>query len=198
MVSLIQGDSGAFCHLCHVSRADANDVKIIAEGFEITKNYGTCKAAWEKILASETTLKSQDRQGQCHENLVKADLFCFSVLHFKLRSLDFAQKILYHLVGGQKIWSEEDNLYVLRFILLAKKQCINAIREMTGILMDSPSPSGGNTNTGPLADRFFSQKNRKAICSLIENTEDRQNFETFLSLTNVFLTVTQSVDPKKR
>ena len=198
MVGLLQGDTGSFCHLCHVSRQDANDVTVIADGFMITKSYETCQAAWEKMSASETVLSSKDRDGQCHENIVKSDLFCFSVLHFKLRSLDFAQKILYHLVGGQKIWSETVNLRVQSFILRAKTECIDALREKTGMLIDSPSTSGGNTNCGPLADRFFSLQNRDEICSLILNTEDRNNYRKFLSLTNIVLTVVQSVDAKKR
>ena len=57
MVGLLQGDSGAFCHLCHVSREDANEINVIAEGFEITKNYESCKAAWEKMTSSEIAWK---------------------------------------------------------------------------------------------------------------------------------------------
>ena len=129
------------------------------------------------------------------ENILKTDLFCFSVLHFKLQSLDFAQKILYHLVGGQKTWSETVNLRVQSFILRAKKECIDAIREKTGMLMYSPCGSGGQYQ---LAGRFFSRQNRSEICSLILNSEDRKNFETFLSLANIVLTVSQSVDAKKR
>ena len=64
--------------------------------------------------------------------------------------------------------------------------------------MDSPCGSGGNTNTGPLADRFFSPKNRDAISELILNQEDRQNYKEFLSMTNVILTITQSVNPSKK
>ncbi len=59
------------------------------------------------------------------------------MLHFKLRSLDFAQKILYHLVAGQKIWSETSR--VESFILHGKKECIDKIGQEIGILMDSPS-----------------------------------------------------------
>lgn len=194
MVALLQGDSGAFCHLCHATRADANDPALIAEGFTITKDYNSCKEAWEKLEAGDIAYTSVERQGQCHENLVKADLHCFSVLHFKLRSLDFAQKILYRLQGGVKVWSEQAHLHALRFITRAKKECIEAIRASTGILMDSPCGSGGNTNNGPLADRFFSGKNRSHICNLILNTEDRENFATFMSLTNVILTVVQSTN----
>ena len=79
---------------------------MIADGFNITKDYESCKTAWQKLVDGDITYKSTERQGQCHEPIVKSSLFCFSVLHFKLRTLDFVQKILYHLVAGVKTWSE--------------------------------------------------------------------------------------------
>lgn len=54
MVGLLQGDSGAFCHMCHVSREEENDIKLIVDRFEITKNFATYKAAWEKIVKVNT------------------------------------------------------------------------------------------------------------------------------------------------
>ena len=140
--------------------------------------------------------KDAERKGQYHDNLVKADLHCFSVLHFKLRSLDYAEKILYRLQCGQKDWREEGMpLRMIQILKRAKKECIDAIRESTGMLIDMPT-TGGNTNNGPLAERFFSPVNRSNICSLINNTEDRENFDTFMSLTNVILTVTQAITDK--
>ena len=52
MVSLQQGDRGAFCHLCHLCHAtgaDANDPRLITNGFVITKDYASCKEAWDKF-----------------------------------------------------------------------------------------------------------------------------------------------------
>ena len=74
MVSLQQGDRGAFCHLCHATRADANDPKLITNGFDITKDYASCKEAWDKLVAGDISYSSNERQVQCHENLAKADL----------------------------------------------------------------------------------------------------------------------------
>ena len=198
MVSYLLGDSGAYCHLCDVTRSDANDVEMIANGFNITKDYESTKKAWDQLASGEIAYTSKERKGQCHENLVKADLHCFSILHFKLRSLDFAQKILYRLQCGQKDWREEGvTLAVMGILKRAKKECIEALRETTTMLIDTPTHGGGNTNNGPLADSFFSAENRRKISSLINNTEDRENFETFMSLTNVMLTVTQSITDKR-
>ena len=189
MVSLLQGDSGAFCHLCTSTRSDANDLQQINNDFIINKDYESCKDAWEKLQRQDISYTSVERYGQCHESIAKCNLHFFSILHFKLRSLDYAQKI-------QKVWSESGN-YASKFIEKAKKECIEHIRETTGILIDTPTGNGGNTNCGPLADKFFSMNNRNSICELILNKEDHNNYFTMLSMFNILLQVTQSVDNAK-
>ena len=62
------------------------------------------------------------------------------------------------------------------------------IHKETGILMDSPS-NGGNTNCGPLASRFFNERNRSVICELIPDEEDKDNNAQLLGDINAFLTV---------
>ena len=197
MVSLLQGDSGSYRHLCHNSRNDANNV-VIADGFDITKSYQTCKKAWDKLVNNEIVYKSSERQGQCHPHLVEGDLHCFAILHFKLRSLDFAQKILYRLECSQYDW-RDDGLPsdMARILKGAKQRCIDHVRHKAEILMDTPGPNGGNTNNGPLADRFFHPSNRTKISSVIKNSKDRENFEIFMAHTNIILTITQSITKKK-
>ena len=195
MVGLLQGDTGAFCHYCHTTKTEANDIYHITNGFKITKDYNTCKVAWEKLSSGEIGYNSKERQGQCHEPIIKGSLFCFSVLHFKLRSLDFVQKILYHLVAGIKTWTEAGNNQ--RFIAASKQECINRIRASTGILIDTPNDIGGNTNSGPMADRFFSTNYRHEICSLIKNNEDRENYFKLLSLMNVMIKISQHVSTRR-
>ena len=195
MVGLLQGDTGAFCHYCHTTRADANDISVIADGFNITKDYESCKTAWQKLVNGDIPYHSAERQGQCHEPLVKSSLFCFSVLHFKLRTLDFVQKILYHLVAGVKTWSE--GVDSKRRLQGTKKTCIDHIRSTTGILIDTPNECGGNTNSGPIADRFFDIKNRNNICALILDEEDKQNYNLLLSKFWFMIKVSQHLTEKK-
>ena len=196
MVGLLQGDTGAFCHLCTCTRDDANNIDLIENGFKINKDYESCSAAWEKLQTGEVMYSSKDRQGQCHENIAKTDLLFFSILHAKLRSLGFCQKILYHLIAGQKDWTEKARNAC--FLDSAKAECIQHIRDTTGILMDTPTGNGGNTNSGPLATRYFDPKNRSNICSLILNSEDRGNYAQFLGYLNAFLAILQSVQSRKR
>ena len=88
------------------------------------------------------------------------------------------------------------NLHMMRILKNAKQECLDEIRESTGMLIDMPT-NGENTNNGPLATRFFSKENRIKICCLIHNSSDRENFEIFLSLTNIILNVTQSITNKR-
>ena len=82
MVDLLMGDSGAFCHYCTFSRSECNDIFSISNGFYINKSYESCNEAWQNILCSDKPLTSNERQGQCHEPIIKSDLFCFFCFAF--------------------------------------------------------------------------------------------------------------------
>ena len=73
MVSLIQGDSGSFCHYCTLTKADANVINAIEEGFFINKTYQTCLEAWNKIKHNVKSFTSKERDGQCHKPIIKCD-----------------------------------------------------------------------------------------------------------------------------
>lgn len=194
MVSIIQGDSGAFCHYCTSTRTESNSTTLINIGFFINKNYSTCKSAWEKLSTGLISSTSSEKQGQCHPSLIKGDLYCFSILHFKIRSLYYVQKVLYHIVGGIKTWSlvGKQAKYTN-----AKQLCIKHVAEHAKLKMDSPCGNNGNTNTGPLASRFFDEKNRDAICSIISCKKERDDYKKLLELMNAMLTLSQSVDDTK-
>ena len=49
MVDLIQGDSGAFCHYCNATRADANNLTKIKNGFPIEKTAEKCMEIWNLL-----------------------------------------------------------------------------------------------------------------------------------------------------
>ena len=62
-------------------------------------------------------------------------------------------KILYHLVAGQTLWSEA-NPFVKARVVDAKVEVINHIKmNCGGLLVDTPTTAGGNTNTGPVVTR---------------------------------------------
>lgn len=83
------------------------------------------------------------------------DLLFVSILHQKLRSLDHCLLLLYHLVSGQTHTWSKSNANVKQAIALAKKETIEHLNNATQMSLDTPTNSGGNTNTGPLAERFF-------------------------------------------
>ena len=103
MVSLLQGDSGAPCHYCSANKADINSRAHIIQGFSIDKSFETCSDSWRKISEGEISWSDKERAGQCHPPLVPVGNF--SILHWKLRSFDFALTLLYRLsAGAKKLW----------------------------------------------------------------------------------------------
>ena len=56
MIDLIQGDSGAFCHYCYATRADANDILKIQNGFKIEKKSFTATNAELDKCTNHSTL----------------------------------------------------------------------------------------------------------------------------------------------
>eukprot|EP00112_Aurelia_sp_Birch-Aquarium-sp1_P015467 Seg3426.3 transcript_id=Seg3426.3/GoldUCD/mRNA.D3Y31 product="hypothetical protein" protein_id=Seg3426.3/GoldUCD/D3Y31 len=68
-----------------------------------------------------------------------------------IRVQRFALKILYHLISGQKVWSEASKT-VKSQVAEARIAAVSHIKSTcAGLLVDSPNAIGGNTNTGPVA-----------------------------------------------
>lgn len=197
MADLIQGDSGSFCHYCNTTRIKANDLTCILQGFLICKTVEELTAICDGIEEGSLKYKDSRRAGQCHRPLNISPLLYFAIMHQKIRSLDNCLKLLYHIVSGQTdTWSQTDDDVKIA-IRDAKKKVISHIREKCGFLVDSPSANGGNTNTGPVAERFYSPKNRETICSVISCSSDRLAFSELLGYFNKMLTITQQSDSSK-
>ena len=189
MVSILQGDSGSPCHYCDFNVEGINDLINILQGFLITKSFESCCDTWDKVLDGDITWHSSARAGQCHKPLL--ELKIHAVLHWKLRSFDFLLQVYYRLIAGSKKWGESDKR-ALMFVKSAKENAIDHLRKNTGMLIDTPTSNGGNTNNGMMAERFLHPKNREIICSLILNGTDRENFEVLLRDMNIILSITQS------
>lgn len=197
MVDQIQGDSGAFCHYCYASRDDANNIEKIRNGFVIEKSAEKCLEKWQALDSGEMRYSDKNRAGQVNEPLNTRNIQFYGITHQKLRSLDHMEKVLYHLVSGQThTWSEVE-FRVKDALKAAKKETIKHIREKLGFLIDTPTSGGGNTDTGGIAERFFSRESREDICHLIHKESDRVAFFKLLELYNMVLSVCQNVDASK-
>ena len=99
------------------------------------------------------------------------ELKIHAVMHWKLRSFDFLLQIYYRLIAGAKVWGESDK-HSLPFIKAAnaKQEAIDFLRKETGMLVDTPTSEGGNTNNGVMAESFLNPDNREKVCSIIRNT----------------------------
>ena len=197
MVDILQGDSGSFCHLCKCSRNEANDVTQILGGFTIEKSFEQMTAIWNSLEDGSLRYNQEERYEQCHRPMKKKSMFFVAIMHQKLRSLDHCLKLLYHLVSGQTHTWSESNANVKQALSAAKKEIIDHVRVTCGFLLDCPTTIGGNTNSGPIAERFFSPESRMHICSKILKEDDRSNFQTLLSYFNRILSITQHCDESK-
>ena len=109
MASLVLGDGGAFCHHCHATRKEANDLAYIVQGFEITKTIEEIVETWKKIESGELKgVESGERDGQCHEPLLQQAALFYGFLHQELRCHSFCLKLLYHIKANVFDWSESD------------------------------------------------------------------------------------------
>eukprot|EP00112_Aurelia_sp_Birch-Aquarium-sp1_P020181 Seg5140.1 transcript_id=Seg5140.1/GoldUCD/mRNA.D3Y31 product="hypothetical protein" protein_id=Seg5140.1/GoldUCD/D3Y31 len=135
MVNLVQGDSGAFCHYCDISQSQASSLQFLTSsgvgGMHITKTNEECRNRWELVESGEIAYNNPQRPGQCHKPLLTESGRLFAILHQEIRSLDFALKILYHLVAGQKVWSEA-NPVVKASVAEGKARVIKHIQSACG------------------------------------------------------------------
>ena len=159
MVHIVLGDSAALCHYCDVSQNDTSRLSYLTSvgvgGMPTAKTVEECLERWQLVQSGEIAYDSVKRRGQCHKPPIANDNFCFAILHQKLSSLDIMLRVLYHLVAGWKMWSEA-NTSVKARVVDANIEVINHIKmNCGGLLADTPTTAGGNTNTGPVAIRFF-------------------------------------------
>ena len=202
MVHIVLGDSAALCHYCDVSQNDTSRLSYLTSvgvgGMPTAKTVEECLERWQLVQSGEIAYDSVKRRGQCHKPPIANNNFCFAILHQKLSSLDIMLRVLYHLVAGWKMWSEA-NTFVKARVVDANVEVINHIKmNCGGLLADTPTTAGGNTNTGPVAIRFFDSNNREAICSQILGAEDRENYRILLGQLNVCLSVSENVDTSKK
>lgn len=74
MADILQGDSGSFCHYCKTTRAKANDLVHVLQGFDIEKTYKECEETWDKVESGQIAYSDPARSGQCHEPIMSQDL----------------------------------------------------------------------------------------------------------------------------
>ena len=119
MASILQGDSGSFCHYCNVTKQEGNSLVFILNGFEISKTYEQCKTIIKKLEATgEERMYYGDkgRYGQVHAPIIRTDMRYFALTHTMMRSLDNVLKIYYRLVAHQLVWGEAHSSFVLNRI----------------------------------------------------------------------------------
>ena len=196
MAGILQGDTGSYCHYCNCTKEDGNSLVKILEGFKISKTFEECSDIIQKLESGEIRYKDKERCGQVHAPILKTDLRYFAITHTMMRSLDNILKVYYRLVSGQLVWGDSHSGFVKGRIADAKKKAQDHVKaKCNNLLIDAPSPVGGNTNTGNTTMRFLSPCNREAIGELIPGSETREAFLELLKYFNKMLTVVQHASP---
>lgn len=191
-MKFFDGVGGPFCHYCDVKRDEANSLIRIHEGFPINRNAEESANVWEQLQSGDLKYKDPKRKGQTNPRIAEFDVLFYGILHSELRSLDHVLKILYHMNINLYEWSESEPKKK-HSLEISKEDIRKKIKEKTGMVIDTPTSAGGNTNTGVLAKKWFSPEHREAICSVILKSEDRYNYSMLLSKFNVMCSVVQQV-----
>ena len=92
----------------------------------------------------------------------------------------------------------EANPWVKDALKIGKEEKIRVVREKCGFRLDTTTQDGGNSNNGPIADRYFDPN--KSGSHMFNNQKYSWNRETFSILFakyNIMLSLTQQVNSKK-
>jgi hypothetical protein len=160
----VTGTGGAYCLYGHCFEKHAHDIQKVQEGFPLNRTAANIHAVFDRLFDDESgeILKQRgdygDRQGVTQKPLTGQDFHLAPrCLHFRLRVFSWFLKFLYRLLAKVLIWkkkhlTEKQHENVKKW----KKKVIDTAKEITGILMDTPTSKGGTTDTGNTAWRFFS------------------------------------------
>jgi hypothetical protein len=166
MQELLLGLGGAFCCKCKASFGEAHDKTCVKAGFELSRDVEGLNQIFNDLYDPEThqiAKRPKDyakRQGLTQKPITTDEsvLSASKTLHERMRSEDWFQRVIYRArakvlkMGPGSRYSVEEKAA----LELSKKDWIDAVRQDTGMLMDSPCPDGGTTDTGNTAFRFFS------------------------------------------
>ena len=196
---LTTGLGGAYCLLCKSSSEDAHNETKIKEGFEMDRKLDELKELFIKLAKPDK--KTGDliiprekgdyasRQGLTGEPVLPEDVFReIAVLHAWLRCLGHMLTIIYRVNANVKQYRESLGIWKESKIKRAKKKFQQKMITACSMVLDKPLQGGGNTNTGDLAKRFFSPKNREKIVSFFEGSqEEKECLKKLLQNLNVIL-----------
>jgi hypothetical protein len=171
------GLGGAFCTYCKASFHEAHSKNCVAAGFEMSHDLEGLYQIFEEVSDPETheiVKKRNDyskRRGLTHKPITtdESTLKAPKTLHVRMRCEDWFQGLIYRArakvlkMGPGSRYSVEEKAAIEQ----SKTDWIDEIRTDTGMLMDSPCPNGGTSDTGNNAFRFFSPKIVPALKKLL-------------------------------
>ena len=169
------GCGGAYCLVCTYSQDEAKSIERIELGFEINRTMDDMMTVFNELCNPETgSVKKSNkdyekRKGVTHEPLTTSNMnLSPRPLHVKLRTFPWFLIFLYRILARVLQWQDGKLTQEQKdAIKAARSRLIEAVKDATGILMDTPCAKGGTTDTGGSAWRFFSHEVIPVLKSVI-------------------------------
>ena len=173
------GLGGAYCLFGTCSKEDGQDIERIKAGFELNRTMEQVDQIFKKLYDEEIgtiAKKPKDydvRQGVTHQPLTSQSInLAPRPLHCVLRLYNLFQRILYKLLAKIKAALNPDvEINEKKLLAECRLIVIEAWKDKTGVVMDTPTSKGGTTDTGNAAKRFFSEESLPVLNELFPPEE---------------------------
>ena len=146
------------------SKEDGQDINKIKAGFKFDRSMEQVAEIYRQLYNEERgTITKSTRDYSIRQGVTNAPLTVQPIhhaphpLHDELRMYNFFQKLMYkvHFIVELEKHPDADEKELMA---ASRLTIIEAIKERTGIVMDTPTSKGGTTDTGNAAERFFSDE----------------------------------------
>ena len=169
------GLGGAYCMLGTCSKEDGQDINKIRAGFKFDRSMEQVAEIYRQLYNEERgTITKSTRDYSIRQGVTNAPLTVQPIhhaphpLHDELRMYNFFQKLMYkvhYIVESEK----HPDVDQKELMAASRLTIIEAIKDRTGIVMDTPTSKGGTTDTGNAAERFFSDEVIPVLKDLFPN-----------------------------
>ncbi|CAL4120500.1 unnamed protein product, partial [Meganyctiphanes norvegica] len=205
MHAALQGTGGAYCQMCRCSKTNCHKLHYVVNGFLVDRNMDDMHAIFSMLTNNgESPVSKREgdydtRAGVTSEPITHRDLSTgISVTHAWINCCSWFLNLLYHLAARDKTWgfgNKADARH--KKLMQAKTKAQDIFATVLGRRIDTADGTGhtGNSLTGNLAKRFFSEDCRNLISKLVK-TSDLIIIKTIHMNLYVILRIISSKDHK--
>ena len=179
MRSALQGTGGAYCQMCKSTKPNCHKIDCVVNGFRIDRTIQDMHDIFNMLSddgESPVAKREGDyesRAGVTAQPVTHRDVnTSISITHAWLCICIWFLNILYHIIANDKTWgfgNKADPRY--KKLMKAKAKAQEIFATVLGITIDAADATGhsGNSITGNIAKRFFSEKCRALLHHLVKS-----------------------------